>query len=103
MTKTNGIHTGRLSGIVNHHVPGYLRTNQMPSYETNCMEDWEEKVDQIVDETVDQNMSLISGIPPWVQMYFDRLQAKTGKKMGSSPGLTRVSQSVAPWSRRARR
>lgn len=76
-----GIHTGRLSGIVNHHVPGYLRTNQMPSYETNCIEDWEKKVDTIVEETVNQNMTLISGIPPWVQMYFDRLQAKTGKKI----------------------
>ncbi|WP_421890840.1 GH3 auxin-responsive promoter family protein [Marinoscillum sp.] len=74
-----GINTGRLSGIVNHHVPGYLRTNQMPTYETNCMEDWEKKVDQIVEETYDQDMTLISGIPPWVQMYFDRLKAKTGK------------------------
>jgi len=74
-----GIHTGRLSGIVNHHVPGYLRTNQMPSYETNCIEDWEQKVDQIVEETYQQDMTLISGIPPWVQMYFDRLKAKTGK------------------------
>ena len=74
-----GIHTGRLSGIVNHHVPGYLRTNQMPSYETNCIEDWEQKVDTIVEETYNQDMTLISGIPPWVQMYFDRLKAKTGK------------------------
>lgn len=73
-----GIHTGRLSGIVNHHVPSYLRTNQMPSYETNCIEDWEEKVDCIVDETMDQDMSLISGIPPWVQMYFDQLVEKKG-------------------------
>lgn len=79
MTKTSGIHTGRLSGIVNHHVPGYLRSNQMPSYETNCIEDWESKVDQIVEETYQKNMTLISGIPPWVQMYFDRLTQKTGK------------------------
>lgn len=79
MTQTSGIHTGRLSGIVNHHVPGYLRSNQMPSYETNCIEDWEQKVDQIVEETYQKNMTLISGIPPWVQMYFDRLTAKTGK------------------------
>src|SRR5690606_5994416 len=52
MTKDNGIHIGRLSGIVNHHVPGYLRTNQKPSYETNCIEDWEQKLDQIVQETL---------------------------------------------------
>ncbi|MDB5257177.1 MAG: hypothetical protein JWM14_1872 [Chitinophagaceae bacterium] len=75
----NGIYIGRLSGIVNHHVPGYLRTNQMPSYATNCIDDWETKLDTIVEETLSQDMSLISGIPPWVQMYFDRIQAKTGK------------------------
>ena len=76
------IATGRLSGIVNHHVPAYLRSNQLPSYETNCMEDWEQKLDAIVSETMDQDMTLISGIPPWVQMYFDRLESTTGKKIG---------------------
>jgi GH3 auxin-responsive promoter len=79
MAKKNGILTGRLSGIVNHHVPSYLRSNQMPSYTTNCMEDWEAKLDTIIDETISQDMSLISGIPPWVQMYFDRIMARTGK------------------------
>ncbi len=77
----NGIPTGRLSGIVNHHVPSYLRRNQLPTYTTNCIEDWEEKIDAIVKETVDQKMSLISGIPPWVQMYFDKLTERTGKKI----------------------
>jgi hypothetical protein len=76
-----GIHTGRLSGIVNHHVPQYLRTNQMPSYTTNCMEDWEAKVDKIVEETLHQNMTLISGIPPWVQMYFDKASQIKGQKI----------------------
>ncbi len=78
----NGIYVGRLSGIVNHHVPSYLRSNQMPSYATNCIDDWETKLDQIVEETLHQDMSLISGIPPWVQMYFDRIQAKTGQTIG---------------------
>ncbi|MBD0374996.1 MAG: GH3 auxin-responsive promoter family protein [Flavisolibacter sp.] len=75
------IPTGRLSGIVNHHVPVYLRTNQLPTYETNCIEDWEAKLDKIVDETINQDMRLISGIPPWVQMYFDRLIERDGKKI----------------------
>jgi hypothetical protein len=82
MDKKNGVFTGRLSGIVNHHVPQYLRTNQLPSYPTNCIDDWEEKVSAIVDETLHQNMSLISGIPPWVQMYFDLLMQKSGKTIG---------------------
>lgn len=82
MTQKAGIHTGRLSGIVNHHVPGYLRTNQLPSYDTNCIEDWETKLARIVDETIDQDMGLISGIPPWVQMYFDWLIERSGKAVG---------------------
>ncbi|WP_316817263.1 GH3 auxin-responsive promoter family protein [Pedobacter nyackensis] len=80
MSKKNGIHVGRLSGIVANLVPAYLQKNRLPSYETNCIEDWEEKVDAIVDETIKQNMTLISGIPPWVQMYFDRLTDKSGGK-----------------------
>ncbi len=77
----SGIHVGRLSGIVNHHIPSYLKRNQMPSYDTNCIEDWENKLDAIIEETLNKPMSLISGIPPWVQMYFDRIEAKTQNKI----------------------
>jgi hypothetical protein len=77
----NEIQTGRLSGIVNHHVPSYLTKNRLPTYETNCVDDWESKLDAIVKETILQDMRLISGIPPWMQMYFDRLRVKSGKKM----------------------
>lgn len=79
LERVGGIPTGRLSGIVNHHIPRYLRTNQLPSYETNCIEDWETKLDKIVTETINQDMTLISGIPPWVQMYFDQIMARSGK------------------------
>jgi hypothetical protein len=82
LDRVGGIPTGRLSGIVNHHVPKYLRNNQLPSYETNCIEDWETKLDKIIGETLQQNMTLISGIPPWMQMYFDRLIERSGKKVG---------------------
>ncbi|MCC6287494.1 MAG: GH3 auxin-responsive promoter family protein [Chitinophagaceae bacterium] len=81
LERVGGIPTGRLSGISNHLIPRYLRTNQLPSYETNCIEDWETKLEKIVDETIDQDMTVISGIPPWVQMYFDRLQHRSGKKI----------------------
>ena len=77
--KTSGILTGRLSGIVAHHIPFYLKKNRLPSFKNNCIEKWEEKVDAIVDETIEKDMSLISGIPPWVQMYFEKLSLKSGK------------------------
>jgi hypothetical protein len=82
LIEKNGIKLGRLSGIAAHFVPKYLQKNRMPSWETNCIEDWETKINAIVDETIDQNMTIISGIPSWVQMYFERLQEKSGKKVG---------------------
>ncbi|WP_117883818.1 GH3 auxin-responsive promoter family protein [Aureibaculum luteum] len=75
------IKTGRLSGIVAHFVPNYLQKNRMPSWETNCIDDWETKVDAIVEETIQEDMTLISGIPSWVQMYFEKLTAKSGKSI----------------------
>lgn len=82
MEEKNGVKLGRLSGIVAHYVPAYLQKNRMPSWETNCIDDWETKVDAIVEETMPENMTVISGIPSWVQMYFERLQEKSGKKIG---------------------
>jgi hypothetical protein len=81
LDKKGGIYTGRLSGIVNHHIPAYLRTSQLPSWQTNVIEDWEEKIERIIDETLPAHMTLIGGIPPWVQMYFDRIIRRTGKKI----------------------
>ncbi len=78
----NGIKLGRLSGIVAHYVPAYLQRNRMPNWETNCIDDWETKVDAIVDETYQEDMRVISGIPSWVQMYFEKLQQKEGRKVG---------------------
>lgn len=82
LNSKNGIKTGRLSGISAHYVPSYLTKNRLPSWETNCIEDWETKVEKIIDETLHENMTLIGGIPSWVQMYFERIVARTGKKVG---------------------
>lgn len=76
----NGILTGRLSGIVYHHVPKWLIKNRKPSYDTNCIENWEEKINAIVSETLNEDMSVLSGIPPWCIMYFEELLKKSGKQ-----------------------
>ena len=81
LEEKNGIRIGRLSGIAAHYVPNYLQKNRMPSWKTNCIEDWEKKVDKIIDETLSQNMTLISGIPSWVQMYFEKIISKRGKRI----------------------
>ena len=82
LEEKNGIQLGRLSGIVAHFVPKYLQKNRLPSWKTNCIEDWETKVDAIVEETIHEDMAVISGIPSWVQMYFEKLQQKGGKPVG---------------------
>ena len=79
----NGIALGRLSGIVAHYVPSYLQKSSMPSWETNCIEDWEEKVEAIVAETIPENMTLIGGIPSWVQMYFEKIKNQTNQDVGA--------------------
>ncbi|SDF81307.1 GH3 auxin-responsive promoter [Epilithonimonas hungarica] len=81
LEEINGVKTGRLSGIVAHHIPNYLQKNRLPSWETNCLEDWETKVDKIVEETENENMTLISGIPPWLIMYFEKLIDRHGEKI----------------------
>lgn len=78
-----GIKLGRLSGIVAHFVPKYLQKNRLPSWETNCIEDWETKVNAIVGETINEDMTVISGIPSWVQMYFEKLQQRAEKPVGA--------------------
>jgi len=82
LEEKNGIKLGRLSGIVAHFIPKYLQKNRMPSWETNCIEDWETKVNAIVEETFSEDMTVISGIPSWVQMYFEKLSAKGNKPVG---------------------
>ena len=82
LNEKNGIQLGRLSGIVAHYIPKYLQKNRMPSWETNCIEDWEAKVEAIIDETLPENMTVISGIPSWVQMYFEKINQRTDKKVG---------------------
>tara|TARA_B110000902_G_scaffold86821_1_gene103130 strand:- start:1389 stop:2885 length:1497 start_codon:yes stop_codon:yes gene_type:complete len=81
LSDKNGVKLGRLSGIVAHYVPRYLLKNRLPSWETNCIEDWDTKVNAIVKETINEDMSVISGIPSWVQMYFEKLIEKTGKSI----------------------
>lgn len=82
LKEKNGVNIGRLSGITAHYIPKYLMKNRLPSWETNCIEDWEKKIEAVIDETINEDMTLIGGIPPWVQMYFERIVERTGKKVG---------------------
>ena len=81
LSKKNGVFIGRLSGISAHYIPKLFLKNRKPSWETNCIEDWEEKVDKIIKETVGEKMTIIAGIPSWVQMYFEKIVLDTQKSI----------------------
>jgi len=83
LDKISEILIGRLSGISAHHIPFYMQSKMLPSWETNIIEDWETKLERIVDETIDKDMTIISGIPSWVQMYFEKIVEKKQKKVGT--------------------
>jgi len=82
LRSTGGIPTGRLSGIAAHYVPKYFQKQRLPSWETNIIEDWTVKIERIVNETLGQDMTLVSGIPSWVQHYFEKLIERAGKPVG---------------------
>ena len=82
LEEKNGIKLGRLSGIVAHFVPNYLQKNRLPSWETNCIDDWETKLNAVVNETISEDMTVFSGIPSWVQTYFEKLVENSGKPIG---------------------
>ena len=84
LSKISGILTGRLSGISAHHIPFYMKKNMLPSWSTNIIEEWENKIESIVKETMEANMTIISGIPSWLQMYFEKIVDKTNKKVSET-------------------
>ena len=79
LDKKNGVFIGRLSGISAHYIPKLFLNNRKPSWNTNCIEDWEKKVDAIIKETVGEKMTIIAGIPSWVQMYFEKIVSNEKK------------------------
>ena len=81
LEKKNGVFIGRLSGISAHYIPKLFLNNRKPSWNTNCIEDWEEKVETIIKETVGEKMTIIAGIPSWVQMYFEKIVSNENKSI----------------------
>lgn len=80
LTKENGILIGRLSGIVNHEIPSWMTKNKLPNHELNSLAPWEYKIEKIVEDIVRRDLRVISGIPPWIQMFLEKVLQHTGKK-----------------------
>ncbi len=79
LTYQNNIAIGRLSGIINHEIPAWFQTNKLPDYQLNCIHPWEVKLDQMIKSYSNVDVRVLSGIPPWIQMFCERLLDFTGK------------------------
>ena len=75
----HGMKIGRLSGISHVIVPGYAKKNRLPSLAINEISDWETKVEKVLEEAMQEDLRLISGIPSWILMFFEKLKERTGK------------------------
>lgn len=88
--KEFNIPSGRLSGIVYHFVPKFFQRNKLPSYKNNIIENWESKVEAIIKEIENEDISIIGGIPPWCIQLFEKILLRKKIKNLSNlyPNLT---------------
>jgi GH3 auxin-responsive promoter len=74
----HGIPVGDLSGIVASQVPAWLRPLYEPGLDIALESDWERKLDRIAERCGERDVRLVSGIPAWCMMLFDRICRKRG-------------------------
>ena len=74
--KKNNHYTGDLSAIIIQNLPPWVQFKRMPSMKTALIENWEQKIKQIIQESENKNITSISGVPSWTIMILDKLIKK---------------------------
>lgn len=69
-----------VSAILQHNAPLYTKLFRKPSKGISFMENFDEKLDAMIDETKDLNITFIAGVPSWITLFLQRLVERTGKK-----------------------
>jgi hypothetical protein len=73
------IWSGDLSGIVARETPKWLRPFAFPPPEIALISDWEKKLTELGERSIKLPITLISGVPAWLLVLFERLLKLTGK------------------------
>lgn len=77
--KENGTVFGDLSAILIDNMPFWAEFSSTPSSRVSLMSDWETKMAAIVDETIEENVTSLAGVPSWMLVLLNNVLEKTGK------------------------
>lgn len=75
----NNSYYGDLSSILLENVPFWADFIRTPSTEIALIEEFEEKIERIIDTALEENVTSFSGVPSWYLVLFNRVLEKTGK------------------------
>jgi len=75
----NGSYFGDLSAIIIENMPFWADFSSAPSQEVALMSNWETKMDAIIDETINENITSLAGVPSWMLVLLNRVLERTGK------------------------
>ena len=71
-------YSGDLSAILIQNMPMWAEFRSAPSHETALMSNWEEKIDAILDEVINQNITSFWGVSSWFLVLFNKVIERTG-------------------------
>ena len=80
INKLNSYYSGDLSAILIQNLPFWAQLKRVPSMQTALIDDWEQKIHQIIKETSNQNIISISGVPSWTLIIINKLIKKMNVK-----------------------
>ena len=75
----NGSYFGDLSAMIIENMPFWADFSSAPSQEVALMSNWETKMDAIIDETINENITSLAGVPSWMLVLLNRVLERTGK------------------------
>jgi hypothetical protein len=76
----NGTFFGDLSAILIDNMPFWAEFRSTPSNEVSLMSDWETKIQAIVNETINENVTSLAGVPSWMLVLLNNVIETTGKE-----------------------
>ena len=71
---------GDISAVIMHNLPAWAQWMRIPSLGIALMDKWEEKIERMVETTLEENVTSISGVPTWMIILMNRILDKTGAK-----------------------